>query len=225
VRADKQFIPEARKIFTISKRVSDRLKKYNGISSKPLYQPPPNHERLFSNDYGNYIFYPSRLSPTKRQHLVIEAMRFVKSNIKLIIAGSADTESFKNKLNSLIHKCDLDQKVELLGMISEQKKVELYANALAVIFTPFEEDYGYVTLEAFYSRKGVITCNDSGGPTEFVHDGQNGLVCNPDPHSIAEAIDHMGENKERTVRYGREGYDFIRGLNLSWDKVIGELVS
>ena len=49
-------------------------------------------------------------------------------------------------------------------------------DALAVVYPPFDEDFGYVTLEAFLARKPVITATDSGGPNEFVVDGVNGFV-------------------------------------------------
>jgi len=45
-----------------------------------------------------------------------------------------------------------------------------------VVFPPFDEDLGYVTLEAMLAAKPVITCNDSGGPMEFVRDRENGLL-------------------------------------------------
>ena len=32
-----------------------------------------------------------------------------------------------------------------------------------MVFAPFDEDYGYVTLEAFEARKPVVTASDSGG--------------------------------------------------------------
>jgi glycosyltransferase involved in cell wall biosynthesis len=225
IKADNTYIPEAKKIFTISQNVSNRFKKFNNIDSEPLYHPPPNYEKLYSNNYENYIFYPSRLNPMKRQHLAIEAIRHAKSNIKLIIAGGADSESYKKKLIGLIDKYNLQKKVDLLGIITEEKKLELYVNALAVLFIPYDEDYGYVTLEAYYSKKAVITCNDSGGPTEFVKHKQTGLICNPEPDSVAEAIDHIAGKKDRTIKYGREGYDFIVGLDLSWDKVVEVLTS
>jgi glycosyltransferase involved in cell wall biosynthesis len=59
----------------------------------------------------------------------------------------------------------------LHGPITERQLIDLYAGALAVVFPPFDEDYGYVTLEAFLARKPVITTTDAGGPLEFVEDG------------------------------------------------------
>jgi glycosyltransferase involved in cell wall biosynthesis len=224
ISADNNFIPEAKRIFTISQTVSNRLKKFNDIYSEPLYHPPPNYEKLYSSDYENYIFYPSRLTPMKRQHVAIEAMRYIKSNIKLVIAGSADETAYENKLTGLIDKYNLHAKVELLGKISEEKKLQLYANALSVLFIPYDEDYGYVTLEAFYAKKAVITCNDSGSPLEFVRDKISGLVCEPDIPSIAEAIDNAVSNRDTFVKYGKEGHNSIKKLDLSWNKVVEVLV-
>ena len=53
---------------------------------------------------------------------------------------------------------------------------------------PFDEDFGYVTLEAFLARKPVITAADAGGPLEFVVDGVNGASCAPTPEAIGAAI-------------------------------------
>jgi len=44
------------------------------------------------------------------------------------------------------------------------------------VFPPFEEDYGFVTAEAFASGKAVITCRDSGGPAELVEDEKKFVV-------------------------------------------------
>ena len=59
----------------------------------------------------------------------------------------------------------------------------LYAGALGVVFPPFDEDYGYVTLEAFLARKPVVTTTDAGGPLEFVEDDVTGLVVEPAPEA------------------------------------------
>lgn len=225
IKSDDTYIPEAKKIFTNSKNVSNRLKKFNNIDSKPLYHPPPNYEKLYSNDYYNYIFYPSRLSASKRQHIAVEAMRHVKSNVKLIIVGDPDSGRYEKSVKALISKYNLHHKVELWGMIPEEKKLEFYANALAVLFIPYDEDYGYVTLEAFYSKKAVITCSDSGGPLEFVRNKYTGLVRDPEPDSLAEAIDYLAGNRNKSIKYGKEGYDFIKNLDLSWDKVVEALTS
>ena len=42
--------------------------------------------------------------------------------------------------------------------------IDHLARCRAVVFPPFNEDYGFVTVEAFMCGKPVITCHDSGGP-------------------------------------------------------------
>ena len=225
IEADNKYIPEAKKVFANSKTVSNRLKKYNNIKSKPLYHPPPDFDKFYLQGYENYILYPSRLNSIKRQHIAIEAMKHVKSNVKLFIAGGADSKDYENHLIDLVNRYNLNDKVQLLGSISQKDKLELYANALALLYIPFDEDYGYVTLESFLSKKAVITCNDSGGPLEFIQDKNNGLVCEPNAESIAESIEYLINNKQKAFDFGTNAYDFIKELDISWEKVVEELTS
>ena len=70
-------------------------------------------------------------------------------------------------------------------MFPNRIRWKLNANCLAVYNGVLDEDYGYVTLEAFYAGKPVITHTDSGGPLEFVIDGYNGYVTEPDEADLA----------------------------------------
>ena len=76
----------------------------------------------------------------------------------------------------------------LAGPLTEPQLLDHLARCRAVCFPPFEEDYGFVTVEAFASRKAVVTCRDSGGPAELVEDGVSGFVCDPTPQSLAAAL-------------------------------------
>ncbi len=87
--------------------------------------------------------------------------------------------------------------------MDDDELIDLYAGALAVVYPPFDEDFGYVTLEAFLARKPVITCTDSGGPNEFVVDGVNGFVCAPNPEALAAAIDQLAARPVARRRDGR----------------------
>jgi len=225
MKADNSFLPEAKKIFTLSKNVSNRLKTFNKIESTPLYHPPPDFDQIVSGDYENYLFMPSRLEEMKRQYLAIKAMKFVKSSVKLIIAGQYDSLSYEKSLKDLVKANSLDSKVQFLGPISQKEKIKLYSNCLATIFIPYQEDYGYITLEAFYAKKAVITCSDSGCPLEFVKDKQTGLVSEPTPKSIAKAIDFLAGKKQRAMDMGSQAFDLVQQLELSWEKVVEALTT
>ena len=100
--------------------------------------------------------------------------------------------------------------------------VALYADALAVVYAPFDEDFGYVTLEAFLSGKPVITATDSGGTLEFVVDGENGFVCAPAPAALAGAVDRLLADAGLAPRLGAAGRH--RAQAVTWDGVVEQLL-
>lgn len=219
---DHKFLSDARKIFANSATVAERLRHYNQIESEILYHPPPRAASLFSGPLGDYIFCPSRLEPQKRQELLIEAMRHVTSPVKLILAGGSNE---MGRYEALVRQYDVGQRVELLGFVNETTIAELYGNALAVGYLPFDEDYGYVTLEAMMAGRPVLVGRDSGGAKEFVEDHSTGIVVDPEPQAIATSIDELYIDRERALAMGRRGQEKIRALNLSWDNVVEKLIS
>lgn len=220
---DTRSIPFCKKIYTISSTVSERLKTYNGIESTPLYHPPFGHENFHCEGTQHYIFCPARLEELKRQHILIEALRYTKTPVKVIIAGKGK-QGFIDQIGYLTETYGLSERVRFLGWISEAEKIKWYANALAVYYGPYQEDYGYVTLEAFLSGKPVITHADSGGPLEFVKDGINGFVVEANPRAVAEKLDFLYENKQFAKKLGLNGMDLIKKIDLSWNSVIEKLL-
>ena len=218
---DRRFIPEAKKVFANSRTVADRLRRYNQIESEPLYHPPPRFEQLHTGEQGDYVFYPSRLEPQKRQELLIEAMSFVHSPLKAILAGgSRDLHHYE----SLIKKHGVGDRVELRGFVPDSEMVELYANALAVCYLPFDEDYGYVTLEGMLSGKPILVPSDGGGATEFVEHQQSGFVVEPEPRAIADCLDQLYSNRDQARAMGQRGLEKLRSMNLSWEHVVDSLI-
>lgn len=207
--------PRCRALFSIGNEVSMRLRKYNGLDAQVLHPP------LWSNDFrlgesGGYFLLPGRLHPWKRVDLVVQAMRQVKSDVKLKIVGVGEAEE------SLRALAADDPRIEFLGRVDDAELRDLYANALAVPFTPKREDYGYITLEAFASGKPVITCTDSGEASVLVRDGVNGFVCDPRPAALAQAMDRLAGDRDLAVRLGRSGREWVDGL--SWDKIAARLI-
>jgi glycosyltransferase involved in cell wall biosynthesis len=225
IRADNRYLPEAKKIFTNSNVVSGRLKRFNAIDSEVLYPPLMDAEKYHAKEYGDYIFYPSRIVLGKRQQDAIESMKYVKSGVKLVIAGHSERREWLSHLEALVRDNGLSDKVTIIGRwISQEEKIDLFAKALGAIYIPFDEDsYGYVSLEAYHSKKPVITCTDSGGTLEVVEDGKTGYVVSPEPQAIAEAMDRLYFNKTGAQQMGCNGLDKIMSMGISWDQVIKRL--
>jgi glycosyltransferase involved in cell wall biosynthesis len=220
ISIDNMSLKESRKIFTISRNVTARLEKFNRISSEVLYPPPPFSGRYYCGTFDNYILYPSRLDPKKRQELVIRSMKFVRPSLTLKIVGTGPHLDF---LKRVAKDCGVEKKVEFLGFIPEKELLDLYANALCVSYTPLDEDLGYVTMEGVLSRKPVITCSDSGGSLEFVEDGVTGYVVAPAPEKIAEAVNKIWSDGS-AKKMGENGYKKFGNLFQSWDVVIKKLL-
>jgi glycosyltransferase involved in cell wall biosynthesis len=218
--ADRRYLQEAKRIYTTSKTVGHRLNLYSGVESKVLFPPLLDPEPYDCEDYGDYFFFPSRITAGKRQHVAAEAMANLTSSARLIIAGQPETPMDLERLMSVIHEHALEGRVEVIPhWITDQEKLRLLAGARGVVYPPFGEDYGYVTLEAFHACKPVLTFSDSGGTLELIKDGHNGYVCEGTAE-LAEAIDELTEDRALTERLGRAALDTIDKLEISWDRVI-----
>ena len=142
--------------------------------------------------------------------------------MKIVLAG--DLRDRKH-YESLIAKHGVRERVCLKGFIAEEEIVELYANALGVCYLPFDEDYGYVTLEGMLAAKPVIVPNDGGGATEFIEHEQDGLIVNPEPRAIADALDRLHADRARAHRMGERGQEKLLSMKLSWKNVVEKIVS
>lgn len=216
---DTRALAECRSIFTISKNVAARLGRYNGLPGEALYPPPHHLGRYRCDGYEDFLFYAGRLDPLKRLDLAIDAMGRVTCGARLKIAGSGPLEG---ELRKRVERAGVQDRVELLGFVSADELVELYARCRAAYYAPINEDYGYVTVEAFLSRKPVVTTEDAGGPLEFVSHGRNGLVAAPEAGAIAAAIDALWQEPVSRLReWGGEGRRRVESIN--WDRVIDAL--
>ncbi len=208
-----------KKIFSQSETIRERLMKWGGIDSEVLYPPPPQRDYK-TESYENFIFTVSRLYPLKRIDLLVKSFKFVKDkSFKAFIAGEGIDE---DRLKKMIMDLNLQDRVFLLGKLSDNELISYYSRARAIFFAPYKEDFGFVTMEAFSSRKPVITCKDSGGPAEIVKDGLSGFVLEPEPEKIAEKIDLLSENPELAREMGERGFESIK--DIKWENVVKKLI-
>jgi glycosyltransferase involved in cell wall biosynthesis len=223
-QADKQIISEAKAVFANSYTVAERLKTFCGIASEPLYHPPQNAEKFYCAEAEDYLLFPSRLEPIKRQSLVLEALAQTSQPVRVHFMGNIGSAKYTKELKYLARKLKLDSRIDWLGYVNEDEKISQYAHARGVIYPPLDEDYGYVTLEAMLSSKPVITCGDSCGPTEFVINEETGLVTEPTPSALADALDRLWLDSTRAKAWGKKGRSHYESMDITWSKVIEKLM-
>ena len=216
---DNEVLAESARLFTIARNTTTRLARYNGIAAEPLYHPPPLAGRLATGPPGDYVLSVGRLEGNKRVHLVVAALAHVRG-VRLIVVGDGPLRA---QLEETAVRCGVADRIAWTGAIDDSELIALYAGALAVVFPPFDEDYGYVTLEAFLARKPVVTTTDAGGPLEFVEDGVTGLVTEPTPEAIGAAIGQLAGDSRMARSLGDAGFERARAI--TWDGVVDRLMA
>lgn len=214
-RIELSVVPRIEHIFAISGNVQERIRRYLGRESEVL-MPGVDYQRFRSGEYRSYFFYPSRIAPEKNFEMAVEAFKKFRRKHrgwKLIIAGALDRErrehvEYYNRIREM-----LGEDGEVMVNLPTEKIVELYSNCFAVLYTPVNEDYGLVPLEAFASYKTCIAINQ-GGPREVVREGVGYLV--NDAEEMAGRMSYLAENEAEAERRGKAARKYVE-RNFSWE--------
>lgn len=224
-RWDDEFLATYKNRCTIARTVSRRLERFNNLDSTPLYPPLHNPEQFVFESFGDFIFYPSRFDTIKRQHLLLDALEHTPFNLKAVLTGQTDSTYGRALLARIERSPALRDRVKILGLVPEKTKLELYARCAAVYNGVFDEDYGYVTIEAFFAGKPVITHTDSGGPLEFVEHEKTGWIVSPQGPALAECLSKIALGRAPLGDFGDAARRYIKNVDLSWDRVISTLLA
>jgi glycosyltransferase involved in cell wall biosynthesis len=219
IELDRQMLGECTRLFTNASNTAARLEKFNGLRGEPLYHPPRLADRLRPGPLGDYALFVGRLELLKRADLALKALAHCPAPLKLVVAGDGPLRLELEREAAALHVTD---RVSFRGWVDDAALIELYAGALATVYPPFDEDFGYVTLESFLARKPVVTTVDAGGPLEFVENGVNGFVTAPTPEAVAEALTALHRDRAAAAAFGQEG--FARARTITWHGVIEKLL-
>lgn len=228
IDGDTRTLGESAYVGAISRNVAERLKLFNGVKAQVLYPPLPHGDLYHSAEPQPYILSVGRLCRIKRIDLIINALSLIDAKLKLKIVGVPDEPGMMEYLTNEINKHELASRVEFLGRVGDAELLELYAHATAVYYAPFDEDYGYVTLEGMASGRPIVTAKDSGGTLEFVRHEENGFVADPTPQAIAEAINRVVHEPGLGERLGAAGRALVQDAGITsagWDDVLHGLLS
>lgn len=176
-----------------------------------------------------YILSINRYEAKKNIVLAIEAFARLLSNastspgacarssllptLQLIIAGGYDSRlhenvSYFSTLTSLIEKYELKDRIHLLRNVTDDERFCLLHNARVLIYTPRDEHFGIVPLEAMATGIPVVAVN-SGGPCESIIHRQTGLLCRDSPDDFADAISTLIDNPGLATQMGVRGKQHV----------------
>ncbi len=213
----------APRVFANSANVAKRLLRYNNVEAEPLYHPPPLADRLTRGEFGDYFYYPSRLSKSKRQDFVLRGLAQTGKNVRVVFSGAPDNPEYGHELTRLARELGVEDRVEWRGFVSDEEMIGLYAGARGVVFTPIDEDLGYIALEAMLAGKPLITLSDTGEPATLVRDDKEGFVVAPDDGALAEAMNRLAISRDLARSMGEAAYERYKALDISWANVVAKL--
>ena len=203
-------------IYAISETVKNRITYYPKASKVSVIYPPTVLKKRESRKQS-HLFVASRLDAPKRIDLLIRAMKYVKGDIPLYIAGNGPQKEEWERMASN------DPRIHFLGFVDEETLEEHYANSLVIPYFPYDEDYGLITIEAMLHKKPVITTTDAGGPTEFVINGETGFVTKFHEKAVAEKINYLIENPQEAKRMGENAYHKVK--DITWKRTVDKLLN
>ena len=188
-----------------------------GVEVETIHHPPIR-EDFYNNGKSDYLFTVSRLEQgSKRIDLLIAAMKYVKADIKFKIGGTGSDLPYLKQL------AGDDRRIEFIGFVNDRDLLKYYADAFAILYIPYDEDYGLITIEAMMSGKPVITTTDAGGPNEFVVNGETGYSVPLDPKAIAERIDYLCTHPDKAKYMGATAQKKVQEIN--WKNTVTKLLS
>jgi len=150
----------------------------------------------------------SRLVIQKNINIVIEAMELLDNkNVKLSIIGEGGEF---NKLEGVIHELNLQNRVQLLGKIDNNKISQFLLTADIFIQASDYEGLPHSVLEAINYEIPILS-TEVGGCKDLLNDGERGFIIPipPDKKIIAENIIYIINNKDEATKRADAAKEFI----------------
>lgn len=192
-RFDQRSVRSLDRVVAISKTVQERIKKYHNRSSEVIY-PPVDFTRFRFEEYGDFWLSVNRIYPEKRIDLQFAVFRELPEERLVMVGGYAEGDHASKYYEKLAR--DIPDNVEMLGAVSEDELIALYARCKGLICTALDEDFGLTPLEAMASGKPVVAVNEGGFRETVVH-GKTGLLVNADRDELARAVEEIAKDPER----------------------------
>jgi glycosyltransferase involved in cell wall biosynthesis/predicted metal-dependent phosphoesterase TrpH len=162
-----------------------------------------------------HVLYAGRLTVEKGSPLLAEAFLAARRRdprLHLVLAGGGPEEGAL--------RARLGEAATFLGWLDGEELARAYASADMLLFCSQTDTFGQAILEAQASGLPVVAVR-AGGPAELVEPGRSGLLCPPDPHTLAAAVAGLAASPAARGRLARGGLAAVR--QRTWEAALGRL--
>jgi len=186
-----------------------------GVDSRRFTPGPPGRRSTAPN-----FLYVGRLKRYKGISLAIEALglaRRERPDLRLEIAGTGD---YRDELERLVQRLQLERAVTFHGFVSEERKIDLMRWAWANVFPSPKEGWGITVVEAAACGTPSLA-SDSPGLRDSVLHGETGfLVPHGDVAGLAARMIELSDTPSLVTRLGERARRFAEGL--TWERTAAE---
>lgn len=220
---EKIFLATARSIITISPSVTKEIENkkpgsnrdrrieciYTGVD-RELFKVKPLE--------GEYIAFIGRLDVyMKGIDILLEAFnKLSDTSIELRIAGSGPKKS-RLTIEKYLRKFEIEDRVNMLGRISDSEKKDFLAKALFCVMPSRYEGWGIAAIEAASCAKPVIGTKIS-GLQDAIIDGKTGILVEPEnSDALVAAMEKLLSDKDLRLKMGDSGREWAR--NFEWESI------
>jgi glycosyltransferase involved in cell wall biosynthesis len=172
-----------------------------------LYNPTVIKEINHIESQRVRFLFMGRLEKRKGIYDIIEAAKYIKNpDVIINLYGDGNLEEFQK----LIIDNNLQEKVQIKGWISGDKKNEVFQTSAVLILPSYSEGLPMSILEAMAVGLPIIS-TPVGGIPEAVEDGVNGFLIQPGAYkALAEKIDILANDKVLREQMGQDGYKIAK---------------
>lgn len=180
------------------------------------FDASPATETTMNKKNSNLIVSLNRFERKKNLSLLIETAAWMKEHHpslepEIVVAGGYDPRNVEN----VEYRGELGRLAEELGVvihfrhsISDTDRRALLETATAVVYTPANEHFGIVPVEAMYAGTAVVAAH-SGGPTETILHETTGYLCDTTAAAFGKALAHLLEHPDQAVAMGVKGRQHV----------------
>lgn len=175
---------------------------------------------------GAVVFNVGGLDVRKNLPVLLEAfaraLPRLPEGTTLVIAGQPHTDNPRlyPPLEPIVRRLRLEQRVVLTGPISEEDKLAFYQLADLYVYPSLYEGFGLSPLEAMACGTPVVAAARTSLP-EVV--GEGGLLVEPEPDVLAEAIERVLLDAELRAALSRRA--LAQAARFSWERTARETVA
>lgn len=206
---DRNCFDKMDRIFTVSDEVKkhflnvypkyqDKVKVFHNIINQDEIRRKAEEETGFEDHFdGVRLLTVGRLTYQKAYDIAIDAMKLIKDRgykVRWYILGEgSERPALENKVKEL----GLEKEFLMPGAASDPfpyyKQADIYVHA-----TRFEGKS--IAIQEAQTLGCAIIASDCNGNREQIVQGKDGLLCQLDPESIAEAVISLVEDRDKRIR-------------------------